>query len=107
MIRSLRITLALAGQVALAAAITPALGQADFADAVYHNAGDTPSAVVLGDLIGDFSDDIAVVNYDGHLQVLFNNGAGNFLDPVSYDGLWDWSVALVPWGSRKSIFIGP
>ena len=51
------------------------------------SAGASPSAVKVGDLDGDGSNDIAVVNLQGNLQLFFNNGNASFAR-VSMDGLW-------------------
>jgi hypothetical protein len=49
--------------------------------------GTTPSAAKVADLDGDGLNDIAVVNLQGSLQVLYNDGAGSFAR-VTHDGLW-------------------
>jgi VCBS repeat protein len=51
------------------------------------DAGTTPSAAKVADLDGDGLNDIVVVNLQGSLQVLYNDGAGSFTR-VARDGLW-------------------
>ena len=72
-----------------------ALAEAQFADAVFYEAGEpeqgfTQSGVAIGDLDGDGHEDIAVVTYDGYLHVFLNNGDGTFQDAVSSGRLWTW-----------------
>jgi VCBS repeat protein len=51
------------------------------------DAGTGPSAAKVADLDGDGFNDIAVVNLQGSLQVLYGDGTGSFAR-VTRDGLW-------------------
>ncbi len=61
---------------------------ADFSPPVFHNAGPIPVALATGDLDDDGDEDVAVINRQGHLRVLFNDGAGCLTSVARHDGLW-------------------
>src|SRR5262245_21710089 len=70
-------------------------GEAAFDNAVFYGAGPAPAAVAVGDLDGDQDNDLAVVDYGGHLQILVNNGNGTFQTAVAHNGLWPSSSYTV------------
>jgi hypothetical protein len=55
---------------------------------VFYNAGALPEAMTGGDLDGDGDPDLAVINRQGHLRVLVNDGAGCFPTAANHDRLW-------------------
>ncbi|MCI0601791.1 hypothetical protein L0156_02150 [bacterium] len=70
--------------------------QINLASPLNYNAGAIPEVVAVGDLDGDGDDDLAIINRQGHLRILINNGAGCFdaflnyenLCPTRSDGVW-------------------
>lgn len=62
--------------------------QSSFSPAVFYNAGALPEAMTGGDLDGDGDPDLAVINRQGHLRVLVNDGAGCFPTAANHERLW-------------------
>ncbi len=65
-----------------------AIAQSSFSSNVFYNAGALPEAMTGGDLDGDGDQDLAVINRQGHLRVLVNDGAGCFPTAANHERLW-------------------
>lgn len=84
--------------VALAAVVLTAgaaQAQVDVSPAVLYGAGPLPTAMAVGDLDGDAAADVAVVNQQGHLRTLFNDGGGCLTQVLERTGVWPLDVRPV------------
>jgi hypothetical protein len=59
------------------------------------DAGPSPSQVAAADLDGDLDLDLAVVNEDGTLDVLLNQGGGQFGPPLAYSPIGGLAQSIV------------
>ncbi len=76
------------------AATSVAQAAGGFSSPVFYAAGADPTAVAVGDLDRDGDSDLAIVNFPGHLRLLFNNGAGAFGNVAQYNNLWGADAAI-------------
>ena len=74
--------------VVFLAAAASSVSALDFAPAAFYPAGQIQEGVAVGDLDGDGDSDLAVIDRNSDLRVLFNNGNGAFPTSLTFNDLW-------------------